>query len=560
MGFHGIRQVRRTIMGVGALLACLHLGSLATAQEVDISLFKPVAGPTGILGVETARVMPHWSLYAALNTHYTNDELVARRSGTLLFRPIHHRVISEIAVGASFWGRLDMHAALPIIARQLSADYPEVGESAGITGIGDLRISARGVILRNLCDNDVGLAAVLTGVAPTGGEDPFLGEASGAFIGKAVLDYCHPSGFIVALNAGFRVRQDRDIINFRVGDEVLFGLGAELPLGAYGFSLLGEVEARLGLGTDDINPDVLDEKKFPVEARGAVRWRSSWGLMVTGGVGSGLTAGYGAPDVRAFLGLGYALDMSASKEPVEEAPQPPAPVEKVTPRIPGGVPPAATPKPLDAATFDKAVSEDPDPDGDGIQGKDDKCPAEPEDFDKFEDSDGCPDLDNDRDGVPDATDKCPLDKEVVNGIKDDDGCPDEGEAKVTVTATKVEILDKVFFETGSDQLKEESEAILQQVAGVLKANWQLRRLRVEGHTDSRGDKEMNVDLSERRARRVKVFLEKAGVARHRLEAKGYGPTKPIASNRTQAGRANNRRVAFTILERTGADQAEGGAK
>ena len=529
------------------------------AQELDISLFKPVAGPTGLLGVETARVLPHWTLYAALNTHYANDELVARRNNALLFRPIHHRIISELAMGASLWERLDIYAALPMVILQLPEDYPSGGEAQSITGIGDLRISARGIILRNRCDNDIGLAATLTGVAPTGGEDSFLGEGSGAFSAKAILDYCHPSGAIVALNAGFRVRQDRNILNFSVGDEVLLGLGAEVPLGAYGLSLLGEVETRFGLGTDDVNPDILDEKKIPVEARGAARWRSDWGFMVTAGVGTGVTAGYGAPDIRAFLGLSYALDMSATREQEVEPEEPaPEPNKEVTPGRVAGVPPVGAATSMTADAFDRAVAADPDPDGDGIVGAADKCPGQPEDLDKFQDEDGCPDLDNDQDGVPDATDKCPLKSEVVNGIEDDDGCPDEGQAKVRVTATKVEILDRVFFETASDQLKEESEAILKQVAAVLKANWQVRRIRVEGHTDNRGDKEMNVDLSERRARRVKVFLEQHGVARHRLEARGYGPTKPMDSNRANKGRAKNRRVEFTILELVDVDK--GGAK
>ena len=95
---------------------------------------------------------------------------------------------------------------------------------------------------------------------------------------------------------------------------------------------------------------------------------------------------------------------------------------------------------------------------------------------------------------------------------------------------------RIFFATGSDQLKSVSHGILKQVAGVLKANWHVRLVRVEGHTDSRGDKEMNVDLSERRARRVKLFLVQQGVASHRLASKGYGPTKPVASNRRRRSR------------------------
>ena len=562
MRAHGIREVRRTQMGLGALVGCLLLGVTAHAQELDISLFKPVAGPTGVLGVETARVLPHWTLYAALNTHYTNDELVAFRDDKLVSRLIHHRVITEVALGVSLWERLDVYAALPIILRQTSRDYPIPGEETGATGMGDLRISARGVIVRNLCDHDVGVAAVLTGVAPTGGDDPFFGESSGAFAARAVVDYCHPSGFIVALNAGYGVRAEEEILRTTVGHEVLLGLGGELPMGAYGLSLLAEVEARFGLGVDDVHPDRLVEQKIPVEARGALRWRSDWGLMVTAGVGGGVSSGYGAPDVRAMLGLSYALDMSEKNEAPAEAPVEPArvPEKRETPGTVDGVPPAEAARTMSKEVFDRAVAEDPDADGDGIVKGADRCPDRAEDRDGFQDEDGCPELDNDQDGVPDTADKCPKEKEVVNGVEDDDGCPDEGKAKVAITDTNVEILEEVFFETGKDLLKPESEALLKQVAAVLKANWRVRRVRVEGHTDNRGDKEMNVDLSERRARRVKVFLEEQGVARHRLEARGYGPTRPITTNRTRAGRAKNRRVAFIILERAEANATEGGAK
>jgi hypothetical protein len=66
----------------------------------------------------------------------------------------------------------------------------------------------------------------------------------------------------------------------------------------------------------------------------------------------------------------------------------------------------------------------PDTDGDGIVNDDDKCESVPEDFDSFEDVDGCPDADNDRDGILDIDDMCPSNAEVANGTADDDGCPD----------------------------------------------------------------------------------------------------------------------------------------
>jgi outer membrane protein OmpA-like peptidoglycan-associated protein len=98
--------------------------------------------------------------------------------------------------------------------------------------------------------------------------------------------------------------------------------------------------------------------------------------------------------------------------------------------------------------------------------------------------------------------------------------------------------------------------VLRQVAGFLKANWPVRLVRVDGHTDDAGDRERNVDLSERRARQVVAFLVGEGVAPARLDAKGFGPKVPVAPNRTEAGRAQNRRVEFTVLRTVGTEAGQ----
>jgi outer membrane protein OmpA-like peptidoglycan-associated protein len=198
---------------------------------------------------------------------------------------------------------------------------------------------------------------------------------------------------------------------------------------------------------------------------------------------------------------------------------------------------------------------DPDNDGDGIPDNFDDCKNQPEDFDKFKDNDGCPDPDNDNDGIPDAQDKCPNKKETINGYKDTDGCPDKGRAQVIIKENKIVIVKKVYFATGRSKIKRRSYSILDQVALTLKANPQVKGIRIEGHTDSRGNKRRNVKLSQKRAEAVRDYLIGKGVASPRLFAIGYGPEKPIATNRTRRGRAKNRRVEFTIL-----DKAPGTAK
>ena len=211
---------------------------------------------------------------------------------------------------------------------------------------------------------------------------------------------------------------------------------------------------------------------------------------------------------------------------------------------------------------------DPDNDNDGILDTADKCPNEPEDKDGFEDEDGCPDPDNDKDGVLDGDDKCPNEP----GPKENGGCPDhdrDGDGVVdrldkcpdqpgpadndgcpkpkfiVVTKDKIELKQKVHFATNKSTIYPDSFPMLTEVAEVLKSRPEIK-VRIEGHTDSRGTLAHNMKLSDARAQSVKEFLAGRGVDAARMEAQGFGPTQPIDDNRTARGRENNRRTEFII--------------
>ncbi len=187
-----------------------------------------------------------------------------------------------------------------------------------------------------------------------------------------------------------------------------------------------------------------------------------------------------------------------------------------------------------------------DPDGDGLPTHRDVCPEVPEDHDGFEDADGCPEPDNDADGIPDVEDQCPVEPEVFNGQDDQDGCPDAG--RVLLVLDRIEILEKVFFEAGSARIHPRSFALLDEVAQVLQRVPGIRKVEIEGHTDSSGAATGNMRISEKRARAVMRALVVRGVEPQRLSAKGYGETRPIDTNQTREGRARNRRVEFRIVE------------
>ena len=205
----------------------------------------------------------------------------------------------------------------------------------------------------------------------------------------------------------------------------------------------------------------------------------------------------------------------------------------------------------------------PDRDGDGIADIDDKCPDVPG-IAKYQ---GCPIPDTDGDGINDEMDKCP----TVKGLARYQGCPipdtdgdgvnDEEDKCPTrpgpasnqgCPVIAKEVVDKVnfaaknvFFSTGSYKLLPKSFKSLDAVVELLKADNSLM-IDIDGHTDSQGTDESNQVLSDNRAGAVKNYLTGKGIDASRLKSTGYGETKPVADNKTAAGRAKNRRTEMTV--------------
>lgn len=120
---------------------------------------------------------------------------------------------------------------------------------------------------------------------------------------------------------------------------------------------------------------------------------------------------------------------------------------------------------------------------------------------------------------------------------------------VTVRAREIVIRRQVNFATDSAEILPDSIPLLTEIADVLLRTPEIRRVEIQGHTDNRGGREHNMDLSQRRAEAVRDWLIAAGVDSSRLEARGYGDSEPRVPNLTAANRARNRRVQFMITER-----------
>lgn len=238
-----------------------------------------------------------------------------------------------------------------------------------------------------------------------------------------------------------------------------------------------------------------------------------------------------------------------------------------------------------------------DRDADLIPDDLDRCPDIKEDIDQFSDEDGCPDPDNDGDGILDVADQCPIEAgpttnrgcpvfdrdndglmdpddrcpdqfgprdnggcpygdRDADGLKDpDDRCPDEAGPRdnggcpykrIEVTKEKIELHEKIFFNFGKATINERSYPLLDEIAGVLKNNPNMK-IRIEGHTDSKGSNVSNKRLSQARADEVRKYMMSRGLDHNRMESIGYGEERPIDSNDSEAGMAVNRRVEFLIL-------------
>ncbi len=257
------------------------------------------------------------------------------------------------------------------------------------------------------------------------------------------------------------------------------------------------------------------------------------------------------------LGVAQNIDRNKPKEVKVVAPSVPVVVDKDG----DGIPDADDKCPDVAGTA--ALKGCPDTDGDGIADADDKCPT----LKGLARYQGCPIPDTDGDGINDEQDKCPTVKGLAryqgcpipdtdgDGVNDEEdkcidrkgpasnqGCPEIAKAVVD----KINYAAKnVFFATGSSKLLPKSYKALDEAIKLLKEDETLM-VDVDGHTDAQGKEDKNQLLSEARANSVKDYLVSKGIAESRLKATGYGATKPVADNKTAAGRAQNRRTEMSV--------------
>jgi outer membrane protein OmpA-like peptidoglycan-associated protein len=586
------------------LLALGALGTPAVSSAQDIQNFRPAPGATNYITAESALVAPDGRLVPSLWVNYGKNPVVRRdQNDKIVETIIGQRTTAEVGATYGLLDRVEVGLIVPI--HQQSGDVVDATGDDGV-GLGDVRLVPKLRLLGSRDASGVGLAVSAPISLPTSADKEGMGDGILVFSPRAIAEARLHGLLRVGVNFGMRLRTENKTVDpgaptqgavatkgVEVGNEFAYSAGFGVHPGTESLEILGEVFGAAP--AEDVDGG---ENAKPLEAVGGLRYYAQNGLTATAGAGAGVVADYGSPDYRVFVGLAWEprskdTDGDGLFDNVDTCPTEPEDKDRFRdddgcpdpdndddglldtvdkcpdqPESRNGFededgcpdqgdtdgdglrdPEDACPnEPEDKDAFeDENGCPDPDNDADGVLDAADACPLVPEDKDDFEDADGCPDPDNDRDGVLDADDKCPKEPETINGLDDQDGCPDAGVSSVRVTSTKIEILDKVFFDNDKDTIKPVSFPILDQVVSVLKANTQIQRIRVEGHTDRWGPPEHNLDLSKRRALSVKNYLISKGVEENRLESEGYGPTRPLDPRKNFAADDKNRRVEFVIV-------------
>jgi outer membrane protein OmpA-like peptidoglycan-associated protein len=638
--------------GLMALLLVLAaVGSRrAHAQEVpnlDVQNWRMPVDSEMTLYADDAGVAGEWTPTGRFIMGYMNGPIgvVTLEDGSRA--TILRDALAANLVGGISYDRFRLGADVPVY---FFSSSQVVTSATG--GIGDISLDLKTALL-DQADNDaqMGMAVALRSSFPTASVQTPLGGANTAWEISAIADKHFGTKGLLALNLGYRGGPSEAVANIDYNDQVTFRLGGGYAVSdAAGLSLdvAGRYDYRQGFEAG---------VGMPLEVLAG-----GWGRLsdtdwtVRGGAGTGLTQGIGAPLARVIAGIAY--------EPNRR---------------------------------------DVDTDGDGYFDSVDACPLQPEDFDQFEDEEGCPDPDNDRDGILDVYDECPMIPEDADCWRDDDGCPDpnaevhfivhnpqgevipeatatvgvgetlqqgdgdfvlelapavwpftaaapgfafnatditvrngppveailvlqpaphtgklqivvidtDGErisdaiwttaetgdalvpqgavqvdsaryditvrapgfkpsdkqravvaddqitkvvfilepSNVQVTGQTIDIGDRVYFDTSKASIQTRSFGLLNEIAQILIDHPELLKVRIEGHTDSRGGAESNQRLSDARAASVREYLTKRGVDKARLESKGYGESKPLDPAENAQAWEKNRRVDFFIVER-----------
>lgn len=577
------------------VVLCL-AASTALAQSsipgFELERLRLNTGAASTLPSDTADLLPRYDLRVGLTAHYQHDPLVVfdERTSKRVGSVVRSRLGFHLSGGFGVTDWLDVGVQVPLIVWQAGDDLSgfAITKVNGSVALGTPWLSVRGAPLQQSRGGPVDLALGLGVGLPIGSEtaltrDPSLTAAPSISVGRVINDFVRVGG-----GATFLLRPARSLTTTaQVADEV----GSYTTLAIAGALVKTTVKPELTVRLD------VPFTRSPVAGELLLGVRSPrlgpFELYAIAGPGFGQQPG--TPTFRVLAGAALVtsleparpVDPCLSAEPPLECPNADADGDGVInsadacklvmgvaamkgcPDVDAdgdgvldsqdacvGVRGTAARKGCTAPDADGDGLDDdldkcpmvpgvigffgcPDSDADGIEDAKDACPAEP----GLEELKGCPDRDGDGDGVVDRLDGCVKEK----GPASNQGCPAKEKQLVVITRERLIIRDKVYFDTGKSAVLPKSMVLLKQIARVLQEHSEIEHVAIEGHTDDRGAREMNMTLSDARAASVRKVLIDSGVEAGRITSKGYGPDRPVMPNTSAAGREVNRRVEFVIV-------------
>ncbi|MDX2021534.1 MAG: OmpA family protein [Deltaproteobacteria bacterium] len=597
------RIVASTVALVGLGLTAPALAQ-TNAQGFSLNRFNPADHGSDWFSLDSLDLRGNGRFSLGVVGDYARKPLVIYDAdGKELQSPVSDQFYLHLGGTIILQDRFRVSANLPVLLvneGKSGSLQDEVFSTKQGFAVGDLRLGGD-VRLVGTYDDAFTLSAGVQVHLPTGNRDAFASDGKVRLVPRV-----QAAGTAGAFAYGLRVAFDGRFLqdnfgNQPFGHEVVFGASAGIRF-ADGRGLIGPEFYGSTVVSDSA---AFKSKATPMEAILGAHMRVSDSVRIGVGGGPGLTRALGSPQYRLLASLAY---FPAYKH------APPADFDKdgiidsddACPADPG--PERADPK----------TNGCPDTDGDNIIDKQDACPREPGEPNADPKKHGCPPpKDTDGDGILDPVDACPLEAGEPNedpkkhgcplppdsdgdGIVDPvdacrlepgvpsedpkkhgcppdrdgdtiidpvDACPDvpgdpdkdpkkNGCPKVKVEGKEIKIFERIEFDYNKATIRPESLGVLNAVLRALKEHPEIAKLRVEGHTDSRGAAGYNKRLSQARAESVVQWFVEQGLQADRFVAMGYGKDKPIETNKTEAGRQLNRRVQFIILENKGDVQVE----
>lgn len=586
------RYMRLGVLVLAALL--VPAAAMAVDEALDAQLFRPSIFNGHFLAIEDAQTLDAMCWGFGLYFNFTDSlvELKDRENDDEFKSGVLEQASSvNLTLAFSPWSWLSLGVDVPyhVQARGKSIDDMEVlgvqgTEQENISALGDIKAEIKLGILNEEKNGVLGLALAGIGTFPTGDPDHFLGEGTTNFGGKLAIEK-DLGIFNIAANGGYLVRPEKTILGTDVGNAYLFGAGVSRDWkSGFGFSLEY-------WGQQYSSSSNVQLQANPMEVTGTLRYKFGGGPRIIGGGGGGMGAGVGSPTYRLIAGFDYYPECEGPTEgKLNVCVEDPEgnPVNNADLAVEGA-------KPFKVNTggencysamvapgaYDVKASKDGYKDGGKslsvslgkttnvvvvltpvdtttltvkvrMKGTDDPVPGI---FVTLTDAAGKDTKHKtDDNGVWDVGAYAPQ-AIKVSTVDSKEWAGSEKTTTVVKNAANVVVLDvqkkivpigKVHFAYDSDVILSKSFPVLENVYDVVKADPSIKKLTIEGHASSEGTDAHNMDLSKRRAASVRKWLIEKGLDPNMLVSVGYGETKPIAPNDTEAGREENRRVEFII--------------